>query len=115
MPPAHTPNPAAFDVGNPHLEPVECSATATVLTPPGGGPQFLMYTVRTTSASLTVFLDRDQAVIWRDLLDAKITKMTSLVTGQPMPMPGPPGPPMPGSVPLPFPAYPNGDPHRGRM
>lgn len=98
MPAAH-PSPAAFDVGNPHLEPVECTATATVLSPPGGGPQFLAYTIRTTSATLTVFLDRDQALTWRDLLDAKITKMSGLVTGEPMP----------GQSSLPFPAFPNGD------
>lgn len=102
MPPAAHPSPAALDIGNPLTQPVECQATATLLTSPGGGPQFLLLTIRTTSATLTVFLNRDQATTWRDLIDSKLAKMTTLD------LPGQPDP-------LPFPAFPNGDQARGRM
>lgn len=85
---------------NPLLEPVPCQAEAVVLTNPGTGQQALAFTIRLQSGETTVFLGIEQAETWRDILDAKIAKMTRLVT----PAQAPP--------PLPFPSFPPGNEYR---
>ena len=61
---------------NPLLEPVPCRAEAVILTNPDTGEQALAVTIFHPSGELTVFLNREQAVNWRDLLDLKIGKMS---------------------------------------
>jgi hypothetical protein len=88
--PAQTPsglNPATFDIGNKLLDETEIELTATVVTHPESGEQRLIATIRSSSATMTGFLTRDQALTWRELLDAKIAKMTGGLVTAPGPLP----------------------------
>lgn len=61
------------------LQPVTCQAEAVILTSQETGQQALAFTITHPAGETTVFLSRDQAITWRDMLDAKTTKMTGLV------------------------------------
>jgi DNA/RNA endonuclease YhcR with UshA esterase domain len=77
--------------GNQLLEPVPVQAEAVVLTNPATGQQALAFTIRHQAGEITVFLSREQGETWRDMIDAKLAKMTTLVTappGDPLPFPG---------------------------
>lgn len=73
------PDPRSFDIGNPLLEGGPCQMSAVLMTHPVTGTQALCVTVRTSSATVTCFLSRDQAEAWLSVLGQKITKMTTLV------------------------------------
>jgi hypothetical protein len=92
---------------NPLLEPVAVQAEAAILTNPASGVQVLALTIRHPAGETTVFLSREQAVTWRDLMDVKISAMTTLtLPGQiPPPPPGQPGP-------LPFDSFPTAEGYR---
>lgn len=80
MPSGITPD--VLSTGNQLLAPGPSQLFATVATGPAG-EQAVIATIRTSSGELTVWLSRDEAVTWRDALDAKIAKMTMLVLPPP--------------------------------
>lgn len=75
-------SPAVLSVGNVLLCPGPAELNATVATAPDG-TQAIIATIRTSSGEQTVWLTRDEAVTWRDLLDVKIAKMTRLILPPP--------------------------------
>lgn len=95
---------------NPLLGPVAVQAEAAILTNPGSGQQVLALTIRHPAGETTVFLSRDQAVTWRDLLDVKIGQMTTLTLPGQIPPPAPGQPGQPG--PLPFDSFPVAEGYR---
>lgn len=59
------------DPGNPHISPGECSlsiANVKLSAPGADGGDRVLLTVRTTSATISVFLDRDSAERWADMI-----------------------------------------------
>ncbi len=72
------PGPEVLDIGNQLLAPGPSLLNVTTATMPGGS-KILIATIRTDSATLTVWLTRPEAETWRDALDAKITKMGTLL------------------------------------
>lgn len=86
MQPAQTPGapgPDVLDTGNPLLTPGPAALTATIVTSALTGDQALIVTVRGTSGGQTAWLSRAEAVTWRDYLDGKIAKMTTLAIPPP--------------------------------
>jgi hypothetical protein len=73
------PDPRSFDIGNPLLEGGPCQMSAVLMTHPETGVQALCVTVRTSSATVTCFLPREQAEAWHGVLGAKLAKMTTLI------------------------------------
>jgi hypothetical protein len=75
-------DPSVLSVGNQLLQPGLSELGATIATAPDG-QQYLIVTLRVTSGELTVWLNRAEATTWRDLLDLKIAKMSSLILPPP--------------------------------
>lgn len=71
-----------FDTGNPLLDRVPANMTLGTIDTPAG--KLLVLTVRTSSATLTVLLTKDDAKGWAKMLDAEADGMNGLqVVSQP--------------------------------
>ena len=69
--------PPAADPGNTFLSIGPCSLSTTIIDTPAG--QRMMATIRTASTTLTVFLERQDAENWENVINSERVKMTSLV------------------------------------
>lgn len=75
--PANGAAPPPMDPGNRYISEVPAELTCGVANTPGG--QRVMLTIRTTSATLTVFLDKPTAERWRDILSNELNSMSGLI------------------------------------
>ena len=66
-----------MDTGNPILSEVPATFSCTPVNGPGG--QRLAFTVRTGSTTLTIFLAKDHAINWRDVMSEAIGQMSGLI------------------------------------
>jgi hypothetical protein len=78
-----TPQPPPADLGNELLTEVPAQQSVTLANTPAG--QRLVLTIRTSSATLTVFLQKPDAVKWGAALTEKAGRMSGagLITGLP--------------------------------
>lgn len=72
-----TPVPPPIDPGNDLLSEVPATFSCTPVNGPGG--QRLAFTVRTGSTTLTIFLVKDDATRWRDVMSEAIGRMSGLI------------------------------------
>lgn len=70
-------DPPPFDMGNRYISEVPAECTTGLVKTPGG--QRMALTIRTTSATVTVFLAKDVAERWRDQISAEISAMSGLI------------------------------------
>jgi hypothetical protein len=80
--PSQNGQPPAVDTGNMHLSEVPASLSTAIVQVSGG--QKAVATVRTSSATVTVFLSRADLTVWRDQLSTVIGRMNGIIL--------PPGP-----------------------
>jgi len=66
-----------FDMGNPYLSSVESELTTSLVNTPAG--QQAAVTLRTTSATVTVFLEKATLKAWAAQLANTETAMTGLI------------------------------------
>lgn len=71
------PQPPPMDPGNRYISEVPAELTCGVANTPGG--QRLLLTVRTTSATLSVFLDKTTGEQWRDIIAKELSSMSGLI------------------------------------
>jgi hypothetical protein len=69
-----------IDVGNPLLAPGPSRLYLARVRLPDG-PERMVLTVRTTSATLTWYLDREQGLMWADMIRAKAETLSVLAAG----------------------------------
>jgi hypothetical protein len=68
---------APFDMGNRLVSEVPAELTTALVNTPGG--QRMALTLRTTSATVTVFLTKDVGEVWRDQIAAALSSMSGLI------------------------------------
>jgi hypothetical protein len=66
-----------MDPGNRYISEVPAELTSAVANTPNG--QRVMLTIRTTSATVTVFLDKQTAERWRDMISNEANTLSGLI------------------------------------